>query len=237
MAATAASPTATSQASSPSTAARVPSSATSAKVRTPALAAGLRSRSSPISNPMPRLAPNGIRLSYKLCRLLPGLAQADRRRRQVGDAREQVLEVALAHAGDRVAVAGEGRVDHLPIFGFEVALGERQQLVLFLAHVLPVELVVGLDRGLELARAARPGVLEEQQGALQLADQAGAAHVLGLQLLDQRARLRRALREAREQVLVLLRVVQALRVLVDVAQHGAEHLEVRAVAHVLRVLR
>ena len=58
--------------------------------------------------------------------LLP-LAEPDRIGRQTDDAREQLLEVALLHAGDRVAIGGEGGVDRLPVFRREMALGERWQ--------------------------------------------------------------------------------------------------------------
>src|SRR5688572_26716529 len=104
----------------------------------------------------------------------PRLPQPDRRRREAGDAREQLLEVALLHAGNRVAVVGEGAVERAPVVLREVALGERQQLALLLAHVRPVELGVLGDRRQELARAGGPALLEEQQRALELADQARA---------------------------------------------------------------
>src|SRR6185436_6151188 len=102
---------------------------------------------------------------------LPALAEPDRVRRESDDAREQLLEVALLHARDRVAVGGKGGVDRRPVFHREVALGERQHLLLFLAHVLPVELGIGVDRLAKFARPHRPAFLHEQQRALELADQ------------------------------------------------------------------
>src|SRR5512134_401066 len=81
----------------------------------------------------------GIRMCLYMRPLLkgrssPARAETDRRRREVGDARKELLEVSLLQAGDRVAVLRERRVDRLPVLGGQRALGERHELLLFLAH-------------------------------------------------------------------------------------------------------
>src|SRR5688572_16845604 len=167
----------------------------------------------------------------------PRLAEPDGRRREVGDAREQPLVIALLQLRDRVEVAREGALDRAPVSGGERALGDRQELELLLAHVLPVKFGEGIDRLLELASAGRPALLEEKERALELADEARALLVLLLQLVDELSCLRRARGDAREEVLVLLRMMQPLRILVDVAQHAAQHLEARPHSRVLRHAR
>src|SRR5690242_3543255 len=74
----------------------------------------------------------------ELADLRPAPAEADGLGREVDDAREELLEIALLDAGDRVLVLIEGAVYGVPVARREIALGGRQDLLLFFPHVLPM---------------------------------------------------------------------------------------------------
>ena len=90
---------------------------------------------------------------------------------------------------------------------------------------------------LELARACGPALLEQHDGPLHLAHEPRALFMLVPQLQHQRLGLRRALDQRGEEVFVLLRMVELLGKLIDVADHGAKRLESRMHARVLRHAR
>ena len=126
---------------------------------------------------------------------------------------QRIVFATGLRAQQRIGVAGERFVDDLPVFREQVPPRERQDLFLFAAHMVPVERRVGLDCRGKRGEPVRTAMLVSRECVLEVADLRRARLVLGVQLIEQRARFGMTKPQSLEQVLVLLRVMEALGVL------------------------
>ncbi len=129
-------------------------------------------------------------------------------------------------AGQRIAVAGKGRVQRQPVGLAEVLARGRQHGGLFGGHVRQIAVHIAVQRRLEGLAARLAHHLVGQQRMFELADRRLALGMLGVQPVQRGGQLGAAPAQRRKQQLALLGMVQALGKLVHVQQHRAQHVEV-----------
>jgi hypothetical protein len=138
--------------------------------------------------------------------------------------------VGLA-ARQRVAVHQERCIEFGPFAGTEHRLGQREDLVLLDVHVSQIEVDIVLHQGLEMATPgfALSGLAhdpEPEQRMFEFADGLLAAFVVAVQAVEYRVEVRIAPAEFGKEQAAFLGMVQLLRKLVDVEQHGLQRIEV-----------
>src|SRR6266699_5771229 len=149
-------------------------------------------------------------------------ADPDRRRREADDAREELAEILLVPiALERIGVFPERAVDRRPVREGEQFLGEREHVLFFLAHVVPVSLNEPVHLPRELWKFLVPALFVPHQVLLDAAQRRLTLGVLPLQLGDQRIGLCAAPAQGVEEKPVFLRVVLPLGEDIEVVQHRA----------------
>src|SRR4030095_10503339 len=92
---------------------------------------------------------------------------------------------------------------------------------------LPMELRVILDRRQEGRKLRRAALLVARQRLLERPDPFRACPMFALEAVEQRYSVRMADAQEIKQILILLRMMEALGKRIDVVDHRAEHVEIR----------
>src|SRR5450755_2834721 len=144
------------------------------------------------------------------CTLAPG-PQPDRRRREVDDTGEQLIEFGSSVGTEHwIAVAEKRVVDRLPVGDGKILFRHRQGLLFLCSHMFRMKRRIGFHCRQKAGELCPAALLVARECLLECANLLGAHPMLCLQPIEQRRSLRVTHAQEPVKVLVFLGVVEAL---------------------------